>query len=77
MRATIDKAGRLVIPKQLREHLGLRPGIVEVVVDGAALRVEVPAGESLDEREGRLVIPASRVGVADDDVRALRRADQR
>lgn len=77
MRATIDKAGRLVIPKQLREHLGLRPGIVEVVVDGAALRVEVPAGESLDEREGRLVIPESRVGVADDDVRALRRADQR
>jgi len=30
MRATIDKAGRLVIPKQLRDYVGLRAGEVEV-----------------------------------------------
>ncbi|WP_156166322.1 AbrB/MazE/SpoVT family DNA-binding domain-containing protein [Mycobacterium haemophilum] len=40
MRATIDKAGRLVIPKPLRDHLGLQPGEVEVTADGAGLRME-------------------------------------
>ncbi|MEB3034297.1 AbrB/MazE/SpoVT family DNA-binding domain-containing protein [[Mycobacterium] nativiensis] len=77
MRATIDKAGRLVIPKQLRDHLGLRPGEVEVTADGAALRVEPFADESLDDVEGRLVIPASGVQINDDVVRTLRDAGQR
>ncbi len=77
MRATIDKAGRLVIPKPLRDHLGLRAGVVEVVADGAGLRVEPLAGESLDERDGRLVIPAAGAAIDDDDVRSLRDAAQR
>ena len=77
MRTTIDKAGRLVIPKRLRDRLGLGPGEVEVTADGAALRVEAIAGEGLAERSGRLVIPASGVALSDDDVRALRVADQR
>ncbi len=77
MRATIDKAGRLVIPKSLRDRLGLRPGPVEVVADGMALRVEPLAGEALEERDGRLVIPASGAGIDDATVRALREADQR
>ena len=38
MRATTDKLGRLVIPKALRERLGLRRGSVEVATDGAVLR---------------------------------------
>ncbi|MCA1670971.1 MAG: AbrB/MazE/SpoVT family DNA-binding domain-containing protein [Actinobacteria bacterium] len=77
MRTTIDKAGRLVIPKQLRDHLGLRPGTVEVVADGAALRVEPIADADLSEHEGRLVIPPSGVAVDDDAVQGLRHADQR
>jgi AbrB family looped-hinge helix DNA binding protein len=77
MKATIDKAGRLVIPKSLRDHLGLRPGEVEVVADGAALRVEPVAGELLDERDGRLVIPAGGGPIDDDLVQALRDAGQR
>ena len=77
MKATIDAAGRLVIPKSLRDHLGFRPGVVEVVADGAALRVEVAAGESLDERDGHLVIPAAGSMVDDDLVQALRDAGQR
>lgn len=77
MRATIDKAGRLVIPKPLRESLGLRAGVVEVHADGTGIRVEPLAGESLDERGGRLVIPASGTPIDDDFVRSLRDGDQR
>jgi len=77
MRATIDKAGRLVIPKQLRDHLGLRPGEVEVTADGAGLRVEPLADDSLEERDGLLVIPAAGVEITDDVVRSLRDAGQR
>jgi AbrB family looped-hinge helix DNA binding protein len=77
MRTTIDKAGRLVIPKQLRDHVGLRPGEVEVTVDGTALRVEPLAEESLDQRDGRLVIPADGAPIDDELVQSLRDAGQR
>ena len=78
MRATIDKAGRLVIPKQLREEVGLRPGEVEVTASGAGLRVEaLAANESLEERDGRLVIPAAGVQIDDELVRSLRDAGRR
>lgn len=77
MKGTIDKAGRLVIPKPLRDRLGLRPGVVEVIADGAGLRVEPLAVESLIERDGRLVIPASGATLGDDTVQALRDGDQR
>ena len=77
MKATIDKAGRLVIPKQLRDHLGLRPGTVEVVADGAALRVQPIVDAGLDERDGRLVIPPGGAVIGASAVDALRHADQR
>jgi AbrB family looped-hinge helix DNA binding protein len=77
MRATIDKAGRLVIPKQLRDHIGLRPGEVEVTAEGTGLRVEPLAAESLDERDGRLVIPGVGAQIDDDLVQSLRDAGQR
>jgi AbrB family looped-hinge helix DNA binding protein len=77
MRATIDKAGRLVIPKQLRDEIGLRPGEVNVTAYGAGLRVEPLARESLDERGGRLVIPAAGAEIDDELVRSLRDAGRR
>lgn len=77
MQGTIDKAGRLVIPKVLRDELGLRPGVVEVVAEGAALRVEPPAGDVLIERDGVLVIPAGEEVITDEMVRELRDAGRR
>lgn len=77
MRATIDQAGRLVIPKRLRERLGLRPGVVEVVASGTGVHVEPVALETLEEQGGRLVIPATGTILDDEAVRSLRDADQR
>jgi AbrB family looped-hinge helix DNA binding protein len=77
MKTTIDKAGRLVVPKALRDRLGLRAGPVEIEADGASLRVEPITGKNLRRRSGRLVIPASGVTLNDEGVRALRDADRR
>lgn len=77
MRSTIDKAGRVVIPRMLRDRVGITAGEVEITVDGAAVRIEPVAGEGLVEIGGRLVIPASGLGVDDALVRELRDADQR
>lgn len=77
MRGTIDKAGRLVIPKPLRDQLGLEPGEVNLTAEGAGLRVEPLAGESVEDRDGRLVIPASGATIDDDTVQALRDAGRR
>jgi AbrB family looped-hinge helix DNA binding protein len=77
MKATIDSAGRLVIPKVLRDRLGLHPGTVDVEVDGADLRIRPHAADTLDEQDGWLVIAATGQPLSDDDVGALRDADQR
>lgn len=67
----------MVIPKPLRDQLGLRPGEVELTADGVALRVEPVSADGVEERGGRLVIPASGNLVSSDEVQALRDADQR
>lgn len=66
-----------MIPKPIRDRLGLRPGEVEVIADGAGLRVELLAGDDVDERAGRLLVPTTGAPLDDDDVRALRDGDQR
>ena len=78
MKATIDSAGRVVIPRRLRDELGITPGPVEVVRDGAGIRIEPLAHDELEEVGGRLVIPASSgPTIGDDAVRELRLTDQR
>lgn len=77
MRATIDQAGRLVIPKALRDIVGLVPGEVEVSADGAGLYIEPLANELLEDEDGLLVIPGGDATVSDELVRMLRNADQR
>ncbi len=66
-----------MIPKELRDRLGLAPGDVEVHAEGAGLRVEPVVGERLEERAGRLVVPATAARLTDEDIRKLRESDQR
>ncbi len=66
-----------MIPKALRDQLGLREGVVDVVADGTSLRVEPLAGDSLEERDGLLVIPPSGTAIDGEVVQALRDAGQR
>lgn len=58
MLTTIDAAGRIVVPKALRDELGLTPGsTVDISRYGSGLQV-VPGGRSghLEEVDGRLVL---------------------
>ena len=76
MRTTIDRAGRVVIPKSLRDELGLQTGEVEIVRDGAGVRIEPVAGRHVVERGGRVVIPEGDP-ISDDDVRDRRMSGRR
>lgn len=57
MQTTIDRAGRVVIPAEVRKRLGLTAGTeVDVVVEGFAVRlVRAVAGPQLVRRGKRLV----------------------
>jgi len=77
MRTTIDMAGRVVIPKSLRDELGFLPGEVELVRDGAGVRIEPVSTDTLVDEAGRTVIPASGTPIDDGLVQALRDAGQR
>jgi AbrB family looped-hinge helix DNA binding protein len=77
MRTTIDRAGRLVIPRPLRERIGLADGgEVDVDLDGAGVRIAPVAGSGLREEDGRLVIPSTSTPITAADVRELIDADR-
>jgi len=77
MRTTIDRAGRLVIPRSLRDRIGLSDGgAVEIELDGAAVRVAPVAGSDAREEAGLLVIPSTGEPITADDVRDLIDADR-
>lgn len=58
MRTTIDKAGRVVIPVEIRRRTGLKPGTeLEVTQEGFAIRLEPKvSGPKVVRRKGRLVV---------------------
>jgi len=70
MRTTIDRSGRLVIPRSLRAAVGLTSGEVEIWVDGAGIKVEPVPGQ-LVEVDGHLRL-APGLALSDDELRALR-----
>jgi AbrB family looped-hinge helix DNA binding protein len=71
MRATIDAAGRVLVPKALRDSLGLVPGAqVDISEYGAGLQLLPTAAppELERNRHGRLVASSTAV-VTDDAIR--------
>ena len=62
MKATIDSAGRIVIPRHIRDAIGLRAGtVVNVVSRDGVVSIEPAAAVVKIVRRGRL-----RVAVLDD-----------
>jgi AbrB family looped-hinge helix DNA binding protein len=57
MKTTIDFAGRLVIPKEIRQEIGLRPGTpLEISLRGSRIEIE-PANLPVRlVRKGRLMV---------------------
>jgi AbrB family looped-hinge helix DNA binding protein len=76
--AKVDQVGRIVLPKVLRDRLGLLPGsVVDVSEYGDGLHI-APVGRSarLERRMGKLVA-VSDTPVTDEDVLGLLDAGRR
>jgi AbrB family looped-hinge helix DNA binding protein len=73
MKTTIDKAGRLALPKPVRDELGLTAGQeVDVRVEGGQAIIEPTVPSWHTERRGRLtvLVPDGPVApLTDDEVR--------
>lgn len=72
MQTTIDSAGRVVVPKALRDELGLTPGsTIDISRYGAGLTL-IPGGRTarIIEENGRLVAVSETV-VTDEMMFAL------
>jgi len=76
MIATIDKAGRVVVPQSVRSEVGFVPGEVEITVVGTRVQIE-QTGSTLREVDGHLLLPQGGPSLNPDEVRELRLADQR
>ncbi len=64
MRTTIDGAGRIVVPKPLRDELGVQPGqVLELQVRDGQLQVDiVPVEMCLERRRnGPVAVPADKL----------------
>ena len=74
MKVTIDAAGRLVLPKPLREALGIAGGAtVEVTLRDGRVEIEVPPAQVRLESHGDVLVAVPTQAVPQlrtDDVRA-------
>lgn len=74
MRTTVDRFGRVVVPKRMRERLGIRAGsaIETEEADGSVTLRAVEDSTPLNMKEGVLVFSGAAVG----DIEAAIAADR-
>lgn len=82
MMVSIDRAGRVVIPKELRDRLSIGPeSEFEVDIDGDAIRLtpaRLPGRSVRNDADGLPIIePVAGFVTTDADVQRWRDADQR
>jgi AbrB family looped-hinge helix DNA binding protein len=71
MKTTIDSAGRIVIPKSIRDELGLRGGEeLEVSERDGRIEIEpVPVGMHIEERDGvHVMVPDGPMPTLTDEI---------
>ena len=72
-RVTIDRAGRIVIPKTIRDRYGLHTGSdLEISADGNRISLEPVAEEAVVSERGRILIIASELAGELSDARSTR-----
>ena len=78
MQATVDSGGRVLVPKALRDALGLRPGtVVDISRYGAGLQL-IPAGRTARiVDEGGVPVATGDAEIGDEEVFALIDAGRR
>jgi AbrB family looped-hinge helix DNA binding protein len=74
MEVTLDKFGRILLPKKLRDHLGLKPGSrLRVVASDEEIALHpTDTDPVLIDEDGVLVFQGEVVGDADDLLGSLR-----
>lgn len=81
MMVTIDRAGRVVIPKEIRDRLALAPDSeLELVADGDGIRLTPRRGRGrvvIDDDGWPVIERVDGVAITDADVQRWRDADQR
>jgi AbrB family looped-hinge helix DNA binding protein len=79
MKTTIDGAGRVVIPKPIRDQMGLAPGdTIEIDFDGWSITIDRAPGDAhVVERGGVMVVDGAGASMTDSDLRELRLDVQR
>jgi AbrB family looped-hinge helix DNA binding protein len=78
MKTTIDSAGRLVVPKALRDRLGLEPGsTVDISPYGAGLQLMAVSRTARIRTIDGAVVAESDTAITDEDVFELLESDRR
>lgn len=77
MKTTIDSAGRLVVPKVLRDRLGLEPGsTVDISPYGAGLQLMAVGRTARVRTIDGAVVAESDTAITDEDVFELLESDR-
>ena len=80
MKAVLDKIGRVMIPKQLRDSMGLEPGATfEVLETSSGIELQLPErAQAQLVRKGQFLVAARRgPSLSDTTIRELRDAGRR